>query len=1365
MLANLKRIVTLFLASISLTVFCHAQLVDVPSPTATANGFQGFSDNTTYFKVLTRYTAYYGNSQGPALIYTWDPATGKTSFQTDPADASYDTIVCGGAIAIVSNTEMTATGTCCPWCTVNGDQDKFVLSEPLPQKPKVDGVEPTQVIQQYQTIDALQSSGATPVPLVSGKPAVLRFYFQPLKSVSQATIQLISPVAQTQTITVPPNCKPAVQRARLAGCQSMDFYFTPNGPWTLQYTQLDSDGNKFPGPTINLNSQKTVPLNLTSAGICDTQIAHGNSTSPWLCSNATDFIPLISTVTKLIPASSFSMAVSDLQLYSDISDCFDSAADSAAQNACFMPWASDLLFQLGWYAFDNPGGSGHTNYVGMYRGDYGALGPNVFGGYGGLAPTPGDAQLNRAHYYADINPGPPRAYGGADLADPAVAHETGHTLGLHHTTNANPGRVAGTGCWGVGIHPGDWPFPDNDIQSANATEIGFDMTTESPVFGFNNYDIMGYCSPSWIAPGHYTELVNALSPGGSADRLARKPMVEGRANSTPLVRSIQPFWIVSGSVGGSGAVLDPLFQTTLNGDTSTGAGAYAIVVEDSSGTALFTRNFDVSQAIAETPDPDNEPSTEVSYFIQAIPVVSGASRIVVQDPAGAQIGNVTLGGTPPVVTVTSPAAGSTQSGQQTVQWTVQSGGMTHTDFAAKLAYSTDNGVTFHPLTAVRAGAGTSTPINFDLLGGSTNAVIQVMVSDGANTGIGLSPSFIVAKKKPSIAVINWPKNNYSQPAANPLLMNGIVYDTDDGILSGSAVQWTSDLQGNLGSGSSLSVQLQPGTHHITLTGTDSDGNSLTATTTVIMGGAPPALNLQLNGLNGDSSFATCVNATIGAAPGTLGAPLSSVDYSLDGGLTYTTVPLNSLPFVFQVPNPGNGSLYVVARAFDISGQSAAQDASLAVPAACPISSAQTQSINFGALNNVTFGASPITLTATATSGLPVGYSVTGPASLSGSTLTITGAGTVSVTATQAGDSTFAAAASVTQSFSVAPATPTVTWTNPPAITYGMPLGTVLNAVAQLNGNAVPGSISYSATVTGGTAAAVTATTYLMPGTYSIGAVFTPADTTNYTTANGAVPLVVNRASPSLILTTASSAVLVQTAATVTATFSSSLAPPSGTVQFLDSGTVLATVPISNGVASFSSTSLAVGSHAISAVYSGDANYAPYVTSSLQELVEDFSVSANGGNSQWTFQGQTASFTLSIAPVGGAKLVAPVSLAVTGLPAGASATFSPAGLSTGSQASAVTLAIQPPTQAYNRLSALKNGIALCFLAPFLLGVGKQRRTAKLKKVVSLILLAGGLFAASSLTGCVSSKQPVTSNFTVTATSGPVVHSLQLTLTVE
>jgi Glycosyl hydrolases family 28/MBG domain (YGX type)/Divergent InlB B-repeat domain/Bacterial Ig domain len=81
-----------------------------------------------------------------------------------------------------------------------------------------------------------------------------------------------------------------------------------------------------------------------------------------------------------------------------------------------------------------------------------------------------------------------------------------------------------------------------------------------------------------------------------------------------------------------------------------------------------------------------------------------------------------------------------------------------------------------------------------------------------------------------------------------------------------------------------------------------------------------------------------------------------------------------------------------------------------------VSSGAAQSVLFPALANFTHGTS-VTLVAVATSGLPVTFNVTsGPASISGSTLTITGTGPVSVTASQSGDSNFSAASLVSRTF-------------------------------------------------------------------------------------------------------------------------------------------------------------------------------------------------------------------------------------------------------------------------------------------------------------------------------------------------------------
>jgi hypothetical protein len=153
-----------------------------------------------------------------------------------------------------------------------------------------------------------------------------------------------------------------------------------------------------------------------------------------------------------------------------------------------------------------------------------------------------------------------------------------------------------------------------------------------------------------------------------------------------------------------------------------------------------------------------------------------------------------------------------------------------------------------------------------------------------------------------------------------------------------------------------------------------------------------------------------------------------------------------------------------------------------------------QSITFGALGNQTFGNDPFTVNATASSGLAVSFSiVSGPATISSNTMTITGAGTVIVRASQSGNASYNAALNVDQSFTVNKATPVITWNNPADITYGTALSiTQLNALAS-----VPGTLTYTPS----------ASSVLNAGnnqTLSIN--FTPTDTNNYGSASKSVTI-------------------------------------------------------------------------------------------------------------------------------------------------------------------------------------------------------------------------------------------------------------------
>jgi hypothetical protein len=78
-----------------------------------------------------------------------------------------------------------------------------------------------------------------------------------------------------------------------------------------------------------------------------------------------------------------------------------------------------------------------------------------------------------------------------------------------------------------------------------------------------------------------------------------------------------------------------------------------------------------------------------------------------------------------------------------------------------------------------------------------------------------------------------------------------------------------------------------------------------------------------------------------------------------------------------------------------------------------------QTITFAPLTNKFYGDPPFAVSATASSGLPVSFSVfSGPATISGTTVTITGVGTVTIRASQAGNANWNPAPNVDRSFQV-----------------------------------------------------------------------------------------------------------------------------------------------------------------------------------------------------------------------------------------------------------------------------------------------------------------------------------------------------------
>ncbi len=117
-----------------------------------------------------------------------------------------------------------------------------------------------------------------------------------------------------------------------------------------------------------------------------------------------------------------------------------------------------------------------------------------------------------------------------------------------------------------------------------------------------------------------------------------------------------------------------------------------------------------------------------------------------------------------------------------------------------------------------------------------------------------------------------------------------------------------------------------------------------------------------------------------------------------------------------------GTPYVVYQQYNVNSQPFRATVQAFLPK-------QNQTITFNPLATKTYGEAAFTLSATASSALPVSYSSsnTSVATVSGSSVTIVGAGTTNITASQAGDATFNAAPNVVQSLTINKASQTITF--------------------------------------------------------------------------------------------------------------------------------------------------------------------------------------------------------------------------------------------------------------------------------------------------------------------------------------------------
>jgi len=205
------------------------------------------------------------------------------------------------------------------------------------------------------------------------------------------------------------------------------------------------------------------------------------------------------------------------------------------------------------------------------------------------------------------------------------------------------------------------------------------------------------------------------------------------------------------------------------------------------------------------------------------------------------------------------------------------------------------------------------------------------------------------------------------------------------------------------------------------------------------------------------------------------------------------------------------------------------------------------------------------------------------------------------------------------------------------------------------------------------------------------------------------------------------------------------------------------------------TIVTYGTCSITAIQPGNGSFtaATPVTQTFQ-VVQDFTLAVSGASSAVLTSGSSATFDLSFAPLPSASTsqnsVTLTYAATPALPASYQVTLTPASIPAGSGSTSVSLVVSAANTArQNHAPPLPTGsepISLCLLLLPILPRSRQKMSPFRATAVLLILLAGATSLA--ITGCGSSSQskpPVTYQIVVSATSGPVSHTANVSLTIN
>ena len=422
------------------------------------------------------------------------------------------------------------------------------------------------------------------------------------------------------------------------------------------------------------------------------------------------------------------------------------------------------------------------------------------------------------------------------------AHEVGHNLGRQHAVHSAYGITVdpnGSQKHGACDETADITAPDFPMDFLNGQPLqptlgpmrlgdyrfgfGWDSSDGTYVSPFKTEDLMSYCTAGtdWSWPGLYTypnlfnALVNRFGKGGapgpnSVDPGTASIMIGGTINVGDDSTVLDPIWTTLGST-------DPLLPVP---------GDYTLRLFSTGGIEILAAPFQPDAFIEADPVPIARTNASFRFVLPQTMPISGIEI----DHGATVLLRRNLSAHAPEIHITSPTTGTmVDSDELTLQWNASDLDGDALRYTVDL--SSDGGATWS--TAGYNLDATTLTLSTTSIHGATNAMLRVTASDGMQMSSD-QVTLVIPDHAPTVVILG-PDNGATLAGDQPAYLSVDASDAEDGTLDGTSVVWSSDRDGQLGSGALLSVlpvNLTEGQHVITVTATDSAGHTVTASETI-----------------------------------------------------------------------------------------------------------------------------------------------------------------------------------------------------------------------------------------------------------------------------------------------------------------------------------------------------------------------------------------------------------------------------------------------------------------------------------------------------------------------------------------------------